>query len=31
MSADPVQNADAAVQAARPVNIAQLELKFNLS
>jgi hypothetical protein len=30
-SADPVQNIDAAVQAARRVNIAHLELKFNLS
>jgi hypothetical protein len=30
-SADPVQDIDAAVQTERCVNIAQLELRFNLS
>jgi hypothetical protein len=31
MSADPVQNIDVAVQADIRVNIAQLDLRFNLS
>jgi len=31
MSADPVQDIDAAVQTYRCVSIAQLELRFNLS
>ena len=30
-SANPVQNIDAAVQEARRVDIAQLELRFNLT